>query len=122
LAYLGLQILWNPPVPEVGRQQAGTWFTWLACGFAISGMNPKALLLFLTILPQFINGLSEWPISGQIAVLGLVHIANCAVIYTAVSVSSRAVLRSRPRVARLVAQASGVSMIIIAFLLIVEQT
>lgn len=121
LLYLGTGVLRNPPTPEAGEETTGSWSQWLVRGFGISGINPKALLLFLAILPQFTSRMSLWPMSGQIAVLGLLHIINCAVIYTAVSASSHAVLRTRPRVARLVAQVSGIAMIIIAVLLIVEQ-
>jgi len=121
LLYLGLAVSRSPPLPEAGQQQTGSWYQWLTRGFGISGINPKALLLFLAILPQFTSRLSTWPISAQIALLGVIHIINCAVIYTAVSATSRAVLRTRPRIARLVAQASGVAMITIAIVLIVEQ-
>lgn len=121
LFYLGLRVLLNPPVPKVGHGQESTWSGWLFRGFGISGVNPKALLLFLALLPQFTSQTTTWPISGQITALGLVHIVNCGVIYSIVGLGSRFVLRSRPRVARLVSQASGAAMITIALLLIVDQ-
>ena len=37
-------------------------------------------LLFLALLPQFTDPNAGWPLSVQIVVLGLVHVASCAVI------------------------------------------
>jgi threonine/homoserine/homoserine lactone efflux protein len=51
-------------------------------GAGVSGLNPKALLLFLALLRQFITRSPAWPLAAQIVLLGLVHTANCAVIYT----------------------------------------
>jgi threonine/homoserine/homoserine lactone efflux protein len=121
LLYLGIGVFLNPPVPQAKEADIASWSNWLIRGFGVSGVNPKALLLFLAILPQFTSQTATWPISGQIAALGLAHIVNCAVIYTAVSASSRVVLRTRPRVARLVSKTSGAAMITIALLLIMEQ-
>ena len=46
-------------------------------------------------------------------VLGLVHIANCAVVYTGVGIGARRVLRARPAAARWVSRISGAAMIVI---------
>ena len=54
--------------------------------------------------------------------LGLVHVVNCGVIYTLVSLGSKSVLRERPKGARMVGQVSGLAMIAIALLLFAEQT
>lgn len=53
--------------------------------------------------------------------LGLLHVLSCAVIYTAVGVGSRVVLRSRPATARAVAGFSGTAMVAIAIALLIEQ-
>jgi threonine/homoserine/homoserine lactone efflux protein len=53
--------------------------------------------------------------------MGLVHIANCAVIYTIVGVGSKLVLRTRPKASRMVSKVSGAAMIVIAVLLLLEQ-
>jgi threonine/homoserine/homoserine lactone efflux protein len=121
LMYLGIGVFLNPPVPEAADAEATAWSNWLIRGFGVSGANPKALLLFLAILPQFTSQTSSWPVYGQIAALGVAHILNCAVIYTAVSASSRALLRTRPQLARLIGRTSGAAMILIALVLIIEQ-
>jgi threonine/homoserine/homoserine lactone efflux protein len=111
----------RPPTPAAGAEQESTWLGWAFRGFGVSGMNPKALLLFLALLPQFTNKTAHWSISGQITTLGVIQIANCALVYTLVGVAARFVLQARPMAARRVAQFSGVAMIGIAFMILAEQ-
>lgn len=121
LLWLGCNILVHPAVPTVGDEEPSkTWFGWVARGFAISGLNPKAILLFLALLPQFISRESTWSIPAQITAMGFVQIFNCAVVYSLVGYGSKIVLKTRPIVARKVSQLSGVAMIIIAIALLVE--
>ncbi|MFM0170040.1 LysE family translocator [Paraburkholderia sediminicola] len=122
LIWLGGNILARPSVPTVADERVtNTSLKWSIRGFATSGLNPKALLLFLALLPQFTSRNGAWPISEQIGAMGIVHIVNCAVVYTLVGVGSKIVLRTRPKVARLVSQVSGAAMIVIAVLLLAEQ-
>lgn len=121
LLWLGVGVFLNPPAPMAGAQHEGTRLRWALRGFGISGLNPKALLLFLALLPQFTSKAAAWPVAGQIAAMGLVQIMNCAVIYSLVGFGSRAVLRSRPSLARQVGRLSGAAMIAIAVLLLGEQ-
>ena len=94
-----------------------------ARGAGVSGLNPKALLLFAALLPQFITRgtASAWPFAAQIALLGLVHTANCGVVYTGVGTAARRVLRTRPAAATTVSRCSGAAMIVIAALLLAER-
>ena len=80
-----------------------------AKGAGISGLNPKVFLLFLALLPQFVDPATAWSPALQIVVLGLVHVASCAVIYTAVGAGARVVLRTRPAATRAVTRFSGVA-------------
>lgn len=121
LLWLGFGVVLDPPAPMAGLQPDGTRLRWALRGFGISGLNPKALLLFLALLPQFTSKAAAWPVAGQIAAMGLVQIINCAVIYSLVGFGSRAVLRSRPSLARQVGRLSGAAMIAIAVLLLGEQ-
>ena len=66
-------------------------------GAATSGLNPKGLLLFFAVLPQFVARTAPWPVTVQLAVLGAVHIVACAVVYFGVVMGARRLLRSRPR-------------------------
>lgn len=121
LMWLGVSVLLHPPVASAGTEQEDHWTSWLVRGFGISGINPKALLLFLALLPQFTSRTASWPIAGQITTMGLIQIVNCAVVYFLVGVGAKMVLRTRPVVARRVSQVSGVVMIAIALLLVAEQ-
>ncbi|KUM27833.1 lysine transporter LysE [Mesorhizobium loti] len=122
LLWLGANILVHPPVPTAGSEEgSGTWSGWVMRGFAVSGMNPKALLLFLALLPQFTSRDGAWPVSAQITAMGLVQIVNCALVYSLVGIGSGIVLRTRPQLARRIGQVSGAAMIVIALALPVEQ-
>jgi threonine/homoserine/homoserine lactone efflux protein len=61
-----------------------------------------------------------WPIAGQIVVLGLIHVASCAAVYTGVGTGAR-LLRARPTAARAVTRFSGTAMIVIGVVLLAEQ-
>jgi threonine/homoserine/homoserine lactone efflux protein len=126
LVWLGYGMLTAPASelePRAGTEQEHkNPLSWIVRGFCISGLNPKLLLLFLALLPQFTSPNGAWPISLQIIVLGLAHVFNCAVIYFFVGYGARTVLSTRPRAAVLVGRFSGVAMIAIAGLLAAEQS
>jgi len=122
LLWLGITALTAPSAPVAAVDQGSRpWARRAAKGAGISGLNPKALLLFLALLPQFTTRGAAWPLAAQIALLGLVHIANCAVIYTGVGTTARRVLRTRPAAARAVTRFAGAAMIAIAALLLAER-
>ena len=122
LLWLGITTVACPPAPgaasHCGSQSP---LGRAAKGAVISGLNPKGLLLFLALLPQFITRGAAWPFAAQIALLGLVHTANCAVVYTGVGTAARRALRTRPAAARAVTRCSGAAMIAIAALLLAER-
>ena len=41
--------------------------------FITAFFNPKGLVLFFSLLPQFVTPSAAWPVAGQLLVLGLVH-------------------------------------------------
>ncbi|AOE85909.1 lysine transporter LysE [Pseudomonas sp. TCU-HL1] len=102
-------------------QEKTTWQQWTIKGACVSGLNPKVLLLFLALLPQFTDPLALWPVPLQIVALGLVHALSCGVIYLLVGFSSESVLRTRPVAAQFVSRFSGAAMIIIGTILLVDQ-
>lgn len=90
-------------------------------GFGISGLNPKALLLYFSLFPQFIRPATGWPVAAQTGLLSTVHLTACAVVYLAVGVLARTVLSTRPTAARAVTRISGAMMIVIGAVLLVER-
>lgn len=119
LVWLGIGLLRNPPAPALDAAHAAAgWRHWAVKGACVSGLNPKVMLLFLALLPQFISAGAAWPMPVQIVALGLVHIVSCAAVYLAVGYGAGAVLRTRPRAARAVGRVSGAAMIIIAVMLL----
>lgn len=122
LAWIGIGLLRQPAVPHAGKEPVATsWMRQAAKGLGVSGLNPKVFLLFLALLPQFTDPDADWPIGLQLVALGLLHVTSCAVVYVAVGLGARQVLRTRPAAARVVTRASGVLMIVIALVLIGEQ-
>lgn len=90
-------------------------------GAGISGLNPKALLLYFSLFPQFIDPGAGWPVAAQTGLLGTLHMTACAVVYLTVGVLARTVLKTRPSAARAVTRASGAMMIVIGGVLLVER-
>ena len=122
LAWMGWQMFRQPATPSAGEQVDDThWGTWCWKGLCVSGLNPKVLLLFLALLPQFIRPNQDSSITVQILALGLVHIISCAAVYFAVGFASQAVLSARPKAAWVVGKVSGVMMVGIALLIAFEQ-
>ena len=123
LVWLGAGMLTGPAAsPEAGTDpEPGSWLRQAVTGLGISGLNPKVLLLFLALLPQFVNVDAVWPLAIQIAALGLVHVTSCAVIYTIVGTGARSVLRARPSAAHAVTRLSGAAMVLVGGVLVVEQ-
>jgi threonine/homoserine/homoserine lactone efflux protein len=122
LLWLGTSTVARPGAPRAGAGPSSEgWVRRMVKGAGTSGVNPKALLLFLALLPQFISRSAGWPVAAQIALLGLVHTGNCALVYTSVGVTARRVLRTRPATAAAVTRCSGAAMIVIGVLLLTER-
>ena len=122
LLWLGVGAVRGSGGVEVAATSApGSWLAEAAKGAGTSGLNPKVFLLFLALLPAFANADAPWPIGLQVLALGLVHVANCAVVYLAVGVGARTVLRARPAAARWVTRLSGAAMVVIGVIVIGER-
>lgn len=122
LVWLGITTVARPaPVQAAEIESAGSWAGQAGRGFGISGLNPKVLLLFLALLPQFTDAGGRWPLAVQIGLLGLLHTLSCAVVYTGVAFGARTVLAARPRLARLVSRFSGAAMVTIGAALLAQQ-
>src|SRR5580693_6488660 len=102
-----------------GTRPADTGRAVLARGMGVSALNPKGLLIFLALLPQFTNPRWSWPLTAQLGLLGLVFAATCGVFYLGLGSAARKILAARPAAARAVTRFSGAAMVVIGALLLV---
>ncbi|MFD5157709.1 LysE family translocator [Streptomyces hawaiiensis] len=125
LVWLGWGVLRQPAAltasEEEGACEGSSRMRVMLKGIGTSGLNPKALLLYFSLFPQFIDPAGAWPVAGQTGLLGSLHMTACAVVYLTVGVLARTVLRTRPAAARVVTRVSGAMMIVIGGFLLVER-
>ncbi|MFE2021440.1 LysE family translocator [Streptomyces sp. NPDC059499] len=122
LLWLGWGVLRQPAVPTVAAESAdASRVQVMLKGAGISGLNPKALLLYFALFPQFMDSADGWPVAVQTGLLSMLHLTACAGVYLAVGVMARTVLRTRPSAARIVTRISGAMMIAIGAFLLVER-
>lgn len=91
-------------------------------GAGVSGLNPKAIILLLAVLPQFRSRAADWPTQAQMLVLGGVYIATMTAVYAAIALLARRVLRSRPRARTLVTRLSGAALTLFGAALLAQGT
>ncbi|MEW2549478.1 LysE family translocator [Streptomyces sp. NPDC047002] len=122
LMWLGGGVLRRPAVPAAGAEApAAPPGRTLLRGVGVSGLNPKALLFYFALFPQFVDPAHGWPVAAQTALLGVVHMVSCTLVYLAVGALARTVLRTRPAAARAVTRTSGAAMIAIGALLLLDR-
>jgi threonine/homoserine/homoserine lactone efflux protein len=90
-------------------------------GMGTSGINPKGLLFYVALVPQFVSAEASLPVPVQSGLLGLTFVLLAGLVYTAVALLSRTLLQSRPEAARMVTLASGVIMVALGAVLLGEQ-
>jgi threonine/homoserine/homoserine lactone efflux protein len=121
LIWLGTRTVRRPAtVNRTGEAPTRGAHTTVLQGMAVSGLNPKGLLVFVALLPQFAAPDAAWPMPIQLAVLGLVFSLTCGVVYLAVGAGARAVVHARPAAARFVSRISGASMVVLGVVLLAE--
>jgi threonine/homoserine/homoserine lactone efflux protein len=109
--------------PDLATASSGPAFTGptVARGVGVSGLNPKGLLLFLALLPQFADRHGSWPMPAQLGLLGVVFTVTCGTFYLGLGSVVRRILLPRPWTARAVTRLSGAAMIVIGALLLAER-
>jgi threonine/homoserine/homoserine lactone efflux protein len=122
LMWHGVMTLRRAPAPITSdRRDIVSGRSTLVKGIGVSGLNPKGLLLFVALLPQFTSSRWSWPVAVQIAILGLTFTLSCASFYFCLGTFARVVLRARPSVARFLGRASAVAMIVIGAVLLIDR-
>jgi threonine/homoserine/homoserine lactone efflux protein len=104
----------------VGSPSASRLRTFLT-GMGTSGINPKGLLFYVALIPQFVSADASLPVPVQSGLLGMTFVALAGLVYTAVALLSRTLLQSRPGAARAVTLASGIIMVLLGVVLLGEQ-
>jgi threonine/homoserine/homoserine lactone efflux protein len=104
-------------VDNPGQNQLRTFLQ----GMGTSGINPKGLLFYVALVPQFVSAEAPLPVPVQSGVLGLTFVLLAAIVYTCVALLSRKLLQSRPGAARKVTLASGIIMVCLGAVLLSEQ-
>lgn len=112
----GLRVEAQASAPAPGNQ-----FRIFLQGMGTSGINPKGLLFFVALVPQFVSPEAALPVPVQSGLLGLTFVLLVAVIYSCVALLARRLLQSRPEAARRVTLASGVIMLALGAVLLSEQ-
>ncbi|MEV7180494.1 LysE family translocator [Kitasatospora sp. NPDC093679] len=80
-------------------------------------LNPKGLLLYLSLVPQFVDPAAALPVGGQVLALGALNVLSCAVVYAAVALAAgraRTTLGSTPTAARRMTAVSSVLLLLVA--------
>ncbi|MFP5365379.1 MAG: LysE family translocator, partial [Actinomycetes bacterium] len=90
-------------------------------GMGTSGINPKGLLFYVALVPQFVSTDASLPVPVQSGLLGLTFVLLAGLVYAAVAILARTLLQSRPGAARLVTLTSGVVMVVLGAALLAEQ-
>jgi len=120
LMWQGSATLHHPTAPAAAADAPATIRRTVLTGIGVSGLNPKALLLLLALLPQFTAPHGPWPLAAQIALLGSIFTTTCATFYVLLGTFAKTILHARPTAARAISRLSGTGMLIIGMLLIVE--
>jgi threonine/homoserine/homoserine lactone efflux protein len=100
---------------------AGTQLRTFLQGMGTSGINPKGLLFYVALIPQFVSSEAALPVPVQSGLLGMTFVALAGLVYTVVALLSRTLLQSRPGAARAVTLASGIIMVALGAVLLGEQ-
>jgi threonine/homoserine/homoserine lactone efflux protein len=87
----------------------------------VSALNPKGLLIFLALLPQFTSPRWTWPLTAQLGFLGLVFMLSCAVFYLCLGSFARKILHNHPAAARAITRFSGAAMAAVGALLLIDR-
>jgi threonine/homoserine/homoserine lactone efflux protein len=124
LMWLGISTLrsWRQASFTAGAGNGGsTRLRTFLQGMGTSGINPKGLLFYVALVPQFVSAEAPLPVPVQSGLLGMTFVLLAGLVYTAVAILSRTLLQTRPGAARMVTLASGIIMVALGVVLLGEQ-
>ncbi|MCX8456799.1 LysE family translocator [Paenarthrobacter ureafaciens] len=106
---------------DAGVVHSGNQLRTFLQGVGTSGINPKGLLFFVALVPQFVSPDASLPVPVQSGLLGMTFVVMAGLVYTGVALTSRKLLASRPGAARVVTLSSGIIMVGLGVVLLSEQ-
>lgn len=121
LLYLGVLMLRSPTVVDSATASVGAGRGYLPRGIWVSALNPKAMLFFLAILPQFVHRGAALAPAAQLVLLGAVYIVIGTVFYLTLGRTAGWLSARHPRSGRVISRVSGAVMLIVAVALLIEQ-
>jgi threonine/homoserine/homoserine lactone efflux protein len=125
----GLYLMWHgartfakpAPPPAAPGAPAATARATLIKGIGVSALNPKGLLIFLALLPQFTSPRWAWPLAAQLGCLGLIFMLTAAAFYLCLGSFIRRILNAAPASALRLTRFSGAAMFVIGAILLAER-
>lgn len=124
LLYLGVNVLRTAsPVAVTGSGAAPVPFRrgrLLRQGLGVTGLNPKAWLFYLVLIPQFVRPTAAWPAPVQMTILGLVFAAACMGSAIALGYLAERLIAPRPRASVWLSRIAGVIMLGLGVALLIE--
>jgi len=104
LIYLGIQLLrgaGNPPPAQAGQVGQVSPRKLFANAFVVTALNPKSIVFFIALLPQFIS--HAHPVTPQLWILGATFVALAVVGATTYALFASSIRRflSTPRAQRI---------------------
>ncbi|MET8150321.1 LysE family translocator [Actinoplanes sp. NPDC049668] len=122
LTYLGIRVVRSPGrIEQADAAPTASPSRYFARGIGVSALNPKGILIFLSILPQFTRTPGGWPLPTQFATLGGVFILITALFYLPLGYAADRVLGTRPRLAQVTIRIAGTAMILVGAVLLIER-
>jgi threonine/homoserine/homoserine lactone efflux protein len=109
------------PAASDAAPAASNQFRTFLQGVGTSGINPKGLLFYVALVPQFVSPEASLPVPVQSGLLGLTFVLLAGAVYTCVALLARKLLQSRPGAARRVTLTSGIIMVALGTVLLSEQ-
>ena len=126
LIWLGIQS-WrgagNAPAAPAFDAQADSLGRLFAKGLFANAINPKVVLFFLSFLPQFVAP-AQGPVTGQLAVLGVLFTLQAAVLFGLLAFFAGSIgqwLTQRPAAARWLDRVAGTVFVALGARLVAER-
>ncbi len=120
LFYTGVMMLYRGIQTKLGIEAAKSVKTLFFQGFITSIINPKAIIFFTALFPQFI--ISENPIAGQLLILGFTYIIVDGFFLTFYGLSASAIATKLGKHSKIVKYVPGTIMIVTVLILAIRIT